>query len=210
MKNIICYGDSNTFGYNPKDNSRFDEDIRWTAVLQKKLGKEYHVINEGMCNRTGFVDNPEGFLFSAQKHFPKMISEIDIVDILILAIGTNDLQAQYDISIEAIEKGLRNLIKSAKTKVKRIIVIPSVILSEKILEGFFKLQFNETSIEKSRKVGSLYRTMAKLNHCEIFDINEFAHPSEFDGLHYDKNSHKIIAEKLTEFIKKIEKNPIDQ
>ena len=210
MKNIICYGDSNTFGYNPKDNSRFDEDIRWTAVLQKKLGKEYHVINEGMCNRTGFVDNPEGFLFSAQKHLPNMISEIDIVDILILAIGTNDLQAQYDISIEAIEKGLRNLIKSAKTKVKRIIVIPSVILSEKILEGFFKLQFNETSIEKSRKVGSLYRTMAKLNHCEIFDINEFAHPSEFDGLHYDKNSHKIIAEKLTEFIKKIEKNPIDQ
>ena len=33
MKKIICYGDSNTFGYNPKDGSRFDENIRWTSDL---------------------------------------------------------------------------------------------------------------------------------------------------------------------------------
>ena len=53
MKKIICYGDSNTFGYNPKDGSRFDENIRWTSLLQKNLGVEYEVINEGMCDRTG-------------------------------------------------------------------------------------------------------------------------------------------------------------
>ena len=75
MKKIICYGDSNTFGYNPKDNSQFDENTRWTSLLQKNLGSEYEVKNEGMCDRTGFVNNPKGFLFSAQKHFPKFISK---------------------------------------------------------------------------------------------------------------------------------------
>ena len=54
MKNILCYGDSNTFGFNTKDGSRYDENTRWTAVLQKNLGAEYNVINEGMPNRTGF------------------------------------------------------------------------------------------------------------------------------------------------------------
>ena len=76
MKNIICYGDSNTFGYNPKNSSRYDENARWTAILQKNLDSEYEVINEGMPNRTGFVDNPEGVLFSAQKHFPQFLSKI--------------------------------------------------------------------------------------------------------------------------------------
>jgi lysophospholipase L1-like esterase len=193
---IICYGDSNTFGYNSKDSSRYDESIRWTDVLQNKLGAGYRVINEGMCNRTGFVDNPEGLLFSAQKHFPKMLSEIDNIDILILAIGTNDLQFQYDISIETMEKGLENLIKLAQQKLRDIIIIPPVILNKNILKGFFSSMFDETSIIKSKETGKIFKQIANKNGCKYFDINEFATPSDFDGLHYDEFSHKLIAEKL--------------
>lgn len=200
MKKIICYGDSNTFGFNPKDGSRFDENSRWTAILQKNTGIEYEVINEGACDRTGFVNNPKGLEFSAQRHFPKMLSEIDSIDILILAIGTNDLQCQYDINIGAIEKGLENLIKLARPKAKNIIIIPPVVLSEKVLEGFFNFQFDKTSIVKSREIGRIYRQITDAYHCNYFDINKFTTPSNFDGLHYDKKSHKIIADKLTEFI----------
>ena len=160
-----------------------------------------------MCDRTGFVNNPKGFEFSAQRHFPKMLSKIDSIDILILAIGTNDLQFQYDISIGAIEKGLENLIKLAQTKAKNIIIIPPVVLSEKVLEGYFNFQFNETSIVKSRKVGRIYRQISNAYHCNYFDINKFTKPSDLDGLHYDKNSHKIIADKLTEFIKQMLTKP---
>lgn len=203
MKKIICYGDSNTFGFNPKDGSRFDENTRWTAILQKNTENEYEVINEGTCDRTGFVNNPKGFEFSAQRHFPKMLSKIDSIDILILAIGTNDLQFQYDISIGAIEKGLENLIKLAQPKAKNIIIIPPVVLSEKVIEGYFNFQFNETSIVKSRKIGRIYRQMTNAYHCNYFDINKFTTPSDLDGLHYYENSHKIIADKLTEFIKQM-------
>lgn len=203
MKKIICYGDSNTFGYNPKDNSRFDENTCWTSILQKNLGTEYEVINEGMCDRTGFVTNPKGFLFSAPKHFPKLISKSENIDMLILWVGTNDLQFQYDISISAIEKGLENLIKIGQEKAKNIIIIPPVVLDEKVLEGFFNFQFDKTSIIKSRKVGRIYRTLANIYHCNYFDINKIVSPSDFDGLHYDENSHKIIGDNLTDFINKI-------
>ena len=203
MKKVICYGDSNTFGYNPKNNLRFDENTRWTAVLQKNLGGDYEVINEGMCDRTGFVTNPKGFLFSAQKHFPKLISKTEDIDLLIIWLGTNDLQFQYDISIGAIEKGLENLIKIGQKKAKNMIIVPPVILDEKVMNGFFKFQFDKTSVVKSKKVGRIFRTLANIYHCEYFDINKVTNPSDFDGLHYDENSHKIIAEKLTEIITKI-------
>lgn len=196
MKYVICYGDSNTFGFNPKDGSRFDENTRWTSVLQKNLGTEYKVINEGMCDRTGFVNNPKGFIFSTTKHFPKFIAESGQIDVLVLWIGTNDLQFQYDTSIDSIKKGLENLIKLAKTKAKRIIIISPVILNEKILHGAFNYQFDKTSIVKSTKVGIVYQKLAKICDCEYFDINEFVKPSDIDGLHYDENSHKIIADKL--------------
>ena len=200
MKKIICYGDSNTFGYNPVNSSRFDEDTRWTSLLQKRLGAEYEVINEGLCDRTGFVNNPKGFLYSAPKHFPKFITKSDNFDLLILWIGTNDLQFQYDISMGTIEKGLENLIKLAGAKTKNIVIIPPVILSEKVLEGFFSFQFDKNGITKSRKVGRIYRTIAGIYHCNYFDINKYVKPSDTDGLHYDKASHKLIAENLSDFI----------
>lgn len=34
--NILCFGDSNTWGYKPDKSGRYDENIRWTGLLQKK------------------------------------------------------------------------------------------------------------------------------------------------------------------------------
>jgi len=189
MKKIVCYGDSNTFGFNPENGSRFDENTRWTAVLQNKCGAEYEVISEGMCNRTGFVNNPDGFLFSAQKHFAALMSEYENIDILILWIGTNDLMFQYQINIE-----------TAQTKAERVIIIPPVILSEKVLKGYFSNRFDETSIKKSKDIVILYKKLAGIYHCEYFDANEHVKPSDIDGLHYDAAAHKIIADKLSAVI----------
>lgn len=200
MKKIVCYGDSNTFGYDPKDGSQYNENIRWTSVLQTYLGQEYQVINEGMCDRTGFVENPKGFIFSAPKHFPDFISKSDNIDLLILWIGTNDLQFLYDIRLENIKKGLENLIKLGKIKADKIVIIPPVILDNRILDGYFNYQFDETSIEKSKQVGKIYKALSDLYNCEYFDINKFVKPSDIDGLHYDESSHKIIADKLKIFI----------
>ena len=200
MKKILCYGDSNTFGFNPSDGSRFDNKTRWTALLQEILGTEYEVINEGMCDRTGFVNNPKGELFSAPKHFPEFTKKSGNIDLLILWIGTNDLQFQYNISLSTIERGLENLIKLAKTKAKKILIISPVILNENILKGAFNYQFDKTSIVKSRKVGIVYKKIAEIYNCKLFDINTIVNPSDIDGLHYNSNSHRIIANNLSEFI----------
>lgn len=203
MKKILCYGDSNTFGYNPVDNSRFDENTRWTALLQKNLGSDYEIIEDGVCDRNCIADNDKGFLYSAQRHFPKMITKTKDVDLLILAIGTNDLQFKYNLTVHQFENGLEKLIVTAKNNVKRIILIPPVVLNENILEGFFNFQFDSTSIAKSKKVGKIYKKLSNIYSLNYFDLNDFVKPSNVDGLHYDSEGHQIISIILGDYIKGI-------
>ena len=200
MKKIVCYGDSNTFGFNPIDGSRYDENIRWTSLLKKKLNVNYEIINEGMCDRTGFVDNPNGFIFSGAKHFKDFILKSDNIDILILWIGTNDLQFQYNINFSEIENGLKNMLTLAQNKAEKIILIPPVILGENILKGNFNNLFDKESILKSKDVGKIYKTFADTYNCNFFDVNKFVKPSNLDGLHYSEKSHGIIADKLLFYI----------
>lgn len=203
MKKILCYGDSNTFGYNPCDASRYDTHTRWTALLQNILGDGYQIIEEGMCDRTGIADNDKGFLFSAQRHFPKLMPKTKEVDILVLWIGTNDLQFKYNLTLGQIEKGLEKLIIIAQNYAKKIVLIPSVELSDNILDGNFSYQFDNKSVSKSKKMSKIYKKLSRIYNLEYFDINEFVKPSEADGLHYDTIGHTIIAQKLSEVLLKI-------
>ena len=53
MRNhILCFGDSNTHGYCAETGGRFDESHRWTQLLQKKLGADYLILEEGLSGRT--------------------------------------------------------------------------------------------------------------------------------------------------------------
>ena len=93
--------------------------------------------------------------------------------------------------------------KGVLNNARRIILIPPVVMDNTILDGFFSFQFDTTSISKSKKVGKIYKKLAKVYGLDYFDINEFVKPSQTDGLHYDTIGHKIIAEKLSEYIKQL-------
>ena len=47
MKNILFFGDSNTYGYKPDKSGRYDYDVRWTGRIANLLGNEYNIIEEG-------------------------------------------------------------------------------------------------------------------------------------------------------------------
>ena len=199
---ILCFGDSNTYGFNPADKTRFGETERWTGVLQSLLGQKYEVIEEGCNNRTGFVRNPDGRPQSGTDYLPDCLSQLGELDLLILALGTNDLQIQFNIDFQTVEAGLKNLIKlfKAQNPLGNIILIPPVVMDEDVMNGEFYYQFNEISIKKSNEVAKIYIETAKKEKCEFFDINSFTSVSPLDGVHYSSESHKLIAEKLAEFI----------
>ena len=77
-----------------------------------------------------------------------------------------------------------------------IILFLPIILDKRILNGHFKIMFDQSSIDKSRHLGEIYKIIAEKTKCKIFDINKFAQTSDIDGLHYTVETHKIIAEAL--------------
>lgn len=202
MKKIICFGDSNTFGFNPKNGGRYNSETRWTGVLAKLIGEEFDIIEEGCNNRTAFFVNPDGLLQSGQKYLPICLEKHKKIDIFILALGTNDLQKSFEIDENIVQDGLKNIINFVRkfNPNVRIITIPPVILNETILNGYFQCQFDENSIKNSRLVQRKYETIAKQEGCDFWDLNNYICPSTTDGLHFDVEAHKIMAHKLAEQI----------
>lgn len=182
MKKVLCFGDSNTYGYIPSTGGRYDKNNRWTGILSN----EFEIIEAGANNRNAFSDSPK-LLTDYMKANP---------DIVILAIGINDTQKFFKTDIkDAIEK-LIDIISPTPV----ILVAPSILGENVLKHPFFSTMFDETSIEKSKKLSVIYSQIAQTHGCKLLDLNTCAHTSEIDGLHYEAEEHKIIAEKIYELL----------
>ena len=90
MKKILCFGDSNTFGFNPKDGSRYSSSIRWSGILKESLKENFIVIEQGYNNRTCFSENLSGEEMTGYKAIKKYLSKD--IDYLVVSLGINDMK----------------------------------------------------------------------------------------------------------------------
>ena len=114
LMNILCFGDSNTWGYKPDKTGRFDEKTRWTGLLQQKLGPEYHIIEEGLCGRTTIFQDE---LRENRRGLDMVGATVEIhnpIDLMIIMLGTNDCKSHYRASASLISKGLDQVIRKAR------------------------------------------------------------------------------------------------
>ena len=196
MFKILCFGDSNTYGFNPENYRRYDENTRWSGILKHSLNK-YTIIEKGCNNRAIYNNAGE---FNSLNIIEKYLNDIDLV---ILQVGINDLQIQYNFTQEEFEKNLKNLLSKIKTcsRIKNIILICPNVIKESILNSYFSNLFDKKSIEDSKKLPELYKKISKEYNCNLIDLNTIITPSKIDGLHCEKEAHKQIA---TEVQKQIE------
>ncbi len=203
MKKVLCFGDSNTYGFIPQSGLRYDKNTRWTGVLQSLCGSDFSIIEGGCNNRTAFVDNPAGAEQTGYKILPEYFTK-DYFDIVVLAIGVNDLQLFFKPTLKEFEQGIEKLIKITKDlspNAKIILVCPSKLDLAGIKSGVFSFQFDEISVEKSYHLPQIYKKLAEKHACKLVDLNEIAKVSPLDGLHFSPESHKTIAENLYKNLK---------
>ena len=201
MKKVLCFGDSNTFGFNPIDGSRYDKNIRWTGILQTFCEDNFKIIEAGCNNRTAFSDNLAGMMFTGYKILPEILnSDLDFV---VLAIGINDLQFQYQVTLADIETGISKLIEIVQNKIqnaKIILVVPTRLTIDVLKSPIFSTLFDQSSIDKSKNLSKIYSKVAQKYNCKFLDLNEFVVPSKIDGLHFEPKAHEKIAKKIFELL----------
>lgn len=203
MKKILCFGDSNTYGYIPNNGARYDKNTRWTGVLSLLSHGKFKIIEGGCNNRTAFAANPAGKIFTGYEILPELLT--DDFDAVVLAIGINDTQFLFDTVIEDFTTGIENLINvvQAKCPQAKIILVAPSILTEDVLNGNFACLFDRTSIEKSRQLPLLYQKIAEKQNIEFLDLNSVAKTSSLDGLHYAPEQHLKIAQVIFKILSEL-------
>lgn len=112
MTEVLCFGDSNTWGYNPKDGSRFPWEIRWTGRLQKELqGDGIRVLEEGLCGRTTIFEDPLRQGRRGTELFPVLLETHGQPEFITLMLGTNDCKTVFSASADVIGKGVARLLE---------------------------------------------------------------------------------------------------
>ena len=120
-KHILCLGDSNTHGYcaDPKDCAdhgiRFNEDERWTCRLQKALGEEYLVTEEGLSGRTTVFVDPLHESMDALSVAYALLKSHEVIDLLIIMLGTNDVKERFGANAACIGAGMERLLLKVKS-----------------------------------------------------------------------------------------------
>ena len=209
MTTVLCYGDSNTYGYNPRNGFRYGEDIRWTSRLQALLGREeYRVIEEGCNGRTTIHDDPIDGWKNGLDYLKPCLNSHKPIDVVILMLGSNDLKSNFHLGASDIADGAGVLVKTIQsfTEEKQgfkpvIILVSPPEIGHGIHNSPFYGRFLEDAISRSQEFSKYYRAVSECFGCVFFDAAEWIKASEIDSLHLDPDSHKILAEKLADVVK---------
>lgn len=213
-KHILCFGDSNTHGYCADANDcsdsgfgRFNEDERWTCLLQKQLGDEYLLIEEGLNGRTTVFDDPTNSGLSGIEYLSPCLRSHKPIDLLIIMLGTNDVKERFGANAYTIGKGMERLIISAKStdcwakSEPNILVICPPPIDEGLLSSPVVYEMGEGSVTKSRELSAFYELGCRLLDVHFLDAGEVGVVfNELDFLHMTKASHQTLAEALSKLI----------
>lgn len=176
--NIICFGDSNTYGYDPRSylGGRYDPDSRWVDILAVETG--WSVCNMGQNGREIPSAAPA---FSAD------------TDLLIVMLGTNDLLQgrSPEQAAERLERFLSgipldrsNILVIAPPPVKRGAWVPSQQL-----------------IDDSHAFARLCQALAEHLGTRFTDAGKWDIPLAYDGVHFTEQGHRAFAAELLEELK---------
>ncbi|WNY29145.1 hypothetical protein MmiEs2_13620 [Methanimicrococcus stummii] len=209
MYNILCFGDSNTWGMDPKTLTRFAPEIRWPGILKKELGDNFNIIEEGLVGRTAVMSFPFEPEACGISYFLPCVKSHAPLDMIIIMLGTNDFA--YGASPLGIARNLARYIPIANEnatgvpgKKPKILLVSPV----KITKDFEKSPFQEifgdvdTCIEKSKVYGNYVKMIAEENGCLWADSANAAGASETDGLHFDEKGHDALGKAIAEIIRK--------
>ena len=209
-KHILCIGDSNTHGFctDPSESadhgSRYNEEERWTCLLQKALGEEYLVIEEGLNGRTCVYDDPDMDSVNLLRVLHALLNSHEPLELLILMLGTNDAKEKFHTDPTKIAVGMQMLVEDAKTVPcwgaagPRILVVAPVPIEE----GVTYDDFNAESVKATRGLAREYAFLSVREGVGFLDAGG-CELTAVDHVHLTRKGHRQLAERIETAVREI-------
>ena len=180
LPTVVCYGDSNTYGYDAATGGHHRRDVRWPSVASEALAGRAHVVEEGLNGRTTIWDDPFG------------------VAVVVILLGTSDLKTIFRVDAPAIASGARALADMARTsgtgpaggQPAVLLVAPPPLgpaTDHSDLWGF------GSGRDSSTRLGPLCRLAAELAGASFLEAGALVGADPSDGVHLDPAAHGALG-----------------
>ena len=192
MVTLLCFGDSNTWGFDPATWERYPLDIRWPGVLQNELGESYRVIEEGLNGRTVVLSNPLDRFSNGETDLASALASHCPLDLVILMLGTNDLIMSSSGSPDSVGKGIDVLLDIIRhSGAGPGGNAPSVLLLAPPPIGPLvgEIEALESAVAQSYLFAQRYESLAADFGCAFLNAGDIVRSSEVDGFHLDASEH---------------------
>ncbi len=217
MKNVLIYGDSNTWGYDitryvPEADifQRMTETERWPGIVRSLLGPEYNIIEDALNARTVALDDPYNPGRNGWKGLKTSLDVNAPLDLVVIQLGCNELKEFFNLSAGMIAFGVEKLVKECATSywgypAPKVLLIAPAPTHPDI--GILRsgVRFGPNAYKKSLEFGKYYRQVAERRGCGFIDCAELNFEiNTLDGLHYSKADHAklapVVAAKIREML----------
>lgn len=180
---MLCFGDSNTYGYDPRGffGDRYGAEDRWVDLLAKQTG--HTVINAG-ANGREIPRNPYA-LRLLREHAP--------VDIFLVMLGTNDL-LQGTSAKEAATR-MEAFLVPLLPHCKQILLAAPPPMQRGAWVSTGEL------LAESLQLAEEYRLLAEKLNIAFVDTRHWNIELAFDGIHFTEAGHQAFANRLMEHLK---------
>ncbi|MEJ8474851.1 GDSL-type esterase/lipase family protein [Roseibium algae] len=206
---VVCFGDSLTWGFRPGPRTRYGHDLRWTRLLQQDLGDGFYVLEEGVNGRTTVFEDPVRGDKNGLAHLATVRKTHMPIDILVIMLGTNDLQSRFNMTAGVIGSAMSRLLEYAtrptedpEGKAPKVLLMSPPPLGD--FEGsVLAPMFCEKSRAESESLKAVYAEIAQQYGVAFFDAGSVVSVSLVDSVHLDAEMQAPLAKAVAAEVRKL-------
>lgn len=219
-REVLCYGDSNTWGCVPRweesdlPSERYDAHTRWPCVAAKMLGDGYHLVEEGLGGRTTIYERPGDPGKNGEPYLLPCVLSHRPLDLVVIMLGTNDLHRGIQPELAYLGDGIRRLVRLVQSTPKcgrgnhppRILLLAPIPIRPSSPEGRV-LVYDKFVGDQGRALSlafpETYRRIAHETGSCFLNAGDYAEAGDGDGVHFTAESHRHLGQAVAQRIRAI-------